>query len=108
MPDSVGLTSVKAPIASPAAATVFTTVLTEGPVSRVVARRTGSSSAAVTKAAWPFIGAHGVAGEIGHVPIADGGPSCHCGGRGCVEAIASTEAILTRAREVSGEPALTM
>ncbi|KDN21245.1 ROK family transcriptional regulator [Amycolatopsis rifamycinica] len=53
-------------------------------------------------------GAHGVAGEIGHVPVADGGPPCHCGGRGCVEAIASTEAILTLAREVSGEPALTM
>ncbi len=53
-------------------------------------------------------GAHGVAGEIGHVPVADGGPSCHCGGRGCVEALASTEAILTRARDVSGEPALTM
>ncbi|MGW3966806.1 ROK family protein [Amycolatopsis sp. NPDC005003] len=53
-------------------------------------------------------GAHGVAGEIGHVPVAGGGPSCHCGGRGCVEAIASTEAILALAREVSGEPALTM
>ncbi len=53
-------------------------------------------------------GAHGVAGEIGHVPIADGGPRCHCGGTGCVEAIASTEAIVTAAREVTGEPALTM
>src|SRR3954466_13470395 len=48
----------RAPITSPAAATVFTTVLTEGPVSRVdVARRTGLSSAAVTKAARPFIDA---------------------------------------------------
>src|SRR3954463_4019106 len=46
----------RAPITSPAAATVFTTVLTEGPVSRVdVARRTGLSSAAVTKAARPLI-----------------------------------------------------
>src|SRR3954468_2349424 len=46
----------RAPITSPAAATVFTTVLTQGPVSRVdVARRTGLSSAAVTKAARPFI-----------------------------------------------------
>ncbi|WP_242545754.1 ROK family protein [Amycolatopsis sp. MtRt-6] len=53
-------------------------------------------------------GAHGVAGEIGHVPVADGGPPCHCGGRGCVEAIASTEAILTRARQVTGEPGLSM
>jgi len=53
-------------------------------------------------------GAHGVAGEIGHVPVADGGPDCHCGGQGCVEAIASTEAILTRARSVADDPALTM
>ncbi|HKN52023.1 MAG TPA: helix-turn-helix domain-containing protein, partial [Amycolatopsis sp.] len=46
----------RAPITSPAAATVFTTVLTQGPVSRVdVSRRTGLSSAAVTKAARPFI-----------------------------------------------------
>ena len=53
-------------------------------------------------------GAHGVAGEIGHVAVADGGPDCHCGGQGCVEAIASTEAILTRARFVADDPALTM
>jgi predicted NBD/HSP70 family sugar kinase len=53
-------------------------------------------------------GAHGVAGEIGHVPVAGGGPSCHCGGQGCVEAIASTEAILTRARQVAGDPGLSM
>jgi len=46
----------RAPITSPAAATVFSTVLTQGPVSRVeVGRRTGLSSAAVTKAARPFI-----------------------------------------------------
>jgi predicted NBD/HSP70 family sugar kinase len=48
----------RAPITSPAAATVFSTVLTQGPVSRVeVGRRTGLSSAAVTKAARPFIDA---------------------------------------------------
>ncbi|HWO59390.1 MAG TPA: ROK family protein [Umezawaea sp.] len=46
----------RAPITSPAAATVFSTVLTQGPVSRVeVGRRTGLSSAAITKAARPFI-----------------------------------------------------
>src|SRR3954469_17604036 len=46
----------RAPITSPAAATVFGTVLTQGPVSRVeVGRRTGLSSAAITKAARPFI-----------------------------------------------------
>lgn len=49
-------------------------------------------------------GAHGVAGEIGHVPVLDGGPACHCGGHGCVEAIASTQAIL----DAAGEPGLSI
>jgi predicted NBD/HSP70 family sugar kinase len=47
-------------------------------------------------------GAYGVAGEIGHVPVADDGPPCHCGGRGCVEAIASTEAIVAASRVAAG------
>jgi predicted NBD/HSP70 family sugar kinase len=53
-------------------------------------------------------GAHGVAGELGHVPVADGGPLCHCGGIGCVEAIASTHAIVAQARLATEEPELTM
>ncbi|QJT06112.1 ROK family transcriptional regulator [Streptomyces asoensis] len=47
-------------------------------------------------------GAHGVAGEIGHVTVDPNGPLCHCGNRGCVEAIAADPAILTRIRELSG------
>ncbi|WP_328833513.1 MULTISPECIES: ROK family transcriptional regulator [unclassified Streptomyces] len=47
-------------------------------------------------------GAHGVAGEIGHVVVDPVGPLCHCGNRGCVEAIAGDAAILTRVREVTG------
>ncbi|MEV5955719.1 ROK family transcriptional regulator [Streptomyces sp. NPDC051987] len=46
-------------------------------------------------------GAHGVAGEIGHVAIDPAGPLCHCGNRGCVEAIAGDAAIVTRMREVT-------
>lgn len=38
-------------------------------------------------------GAHGVAGEIGHLPLADPSRLCSCGRRGCVEAVASTGAI---------------
>lgn len=53
-------------------------------------------------------GSHGVAGEIGHIMIDANGPDCHCGGRGCVEAIAGTEAIVTRAREAAGRPELTI
>jgi predicted NBD/HSP70 family sugar kinase len=47
-------------------------------------------------------GAHGVAGEIGHVAIDPAGPLCHCGNRGCVEAIAADSAIVSRVREVTG------
>lgn len=39
-------------------------------------------------------GAHGVAGEIGHLPLASDDAVCACGRRGCVEAVASTAAIL--------------
>jgi predicted NBD/HSP70 family sugar kinase len=39
-------------------------------------------------------GSHGVAGEIGHVGFDVNGPACHCGSRGCVEAIAGTDAIV--------------
>jgi predicted NBD/HSP70 family sugar kinase len=47
-------------------------------------------------------GAHGVAGEIGHVAIDPAGPLCHCGNRGCVEAIASDSAIVAGVREATG------
>src|SRR5215469_14363580 len=52
-------------------------------------------------------GSYGVAGEIGHIAIDLKGPPCHCGARGCVEAIAATDAILRQARERSGHPELT-
>jgi glucokinase len=41
-------------------------------------------------------GAHGAAGEIGHLPIDPQGPLCECGQRGCLEALASGTAIATR------------
>ncbi|MDQ0604127.1 putative NBD/HSP70 family sugar kinase [Streptomyces canus] len=47
-------------------------------------------------------GAHGVAGEIGHVAVDPNGPLCHCGNRGCVEAIAGEAAIVRRIREITG------
>jgi predicted NBD/HSP70 family sugar kinase len=53
-------------------------------------------------------GAYGVAGEIGHLPVEAGGSPCHCGGRGCVESIASERAILERVAEATGRPAVTM
>ncbi|MCU1684821.1 MAG: family transcriptional regulator [Amycolatopsis sp.] len=53
-------------------------------------------------------GARGVAGEIGHIPVGGGEPPCACGGRGCVEAIASEHAIVTKARAVTGRLRLEM
>ncbi|GAA3770153.1 ROK family protein [Streptomyces coacervatus] len=47
-------------------------------------------------------GAHGVAGEIGHVTVDPAGPPCRCGNRGCVEAIAGDAAIVRRIRETTG------
>ncbi len=51
-------------------------------------------------------GAHGVAGEIGHLPVGGQEPLCHCGGRGCVEAIAGTGPIVSAMRDATGDPTL--
>jgi glucokinase len=45
----------------------------------------------------------GSAGEIGHVDVGHGEP-CTCGGRGCVEAVASAAAIARRYTAASGRP----
>jgi glucokinase len=48
--------------------------------------------------------AGGYAGEIGHVKVAGSEP-CACGGRGCLETVASAAAIARRYGERSGRPA---
>ncbi|MFD4506843.1 ROK family protein [Streptomyces sp. NPDC058457] len=53
-------------------------------------------------------GAHGVAGEIGHLPVSGVERVCTCGNTGCVEAVASTHAIAEQARQAAGDPYLTM
>ena len=45
-------------------------------------------------------GAHGAAGEIGHVSVAKGGRRCSCGRRGCLEQYASARGIVRTFREV--------
>ena len=40
----------------------------------------------------------GLAGEIGHIPMQIDGESCHCGGQGCLETLASGRAIAAHAR----------
>ncbi len=49
-------------------------------------------------------GASGMAGEIGHVVLDEGGPPCPCGHRGCVEALCSGPAIARR-HAAAGGPA---
>lgn len=47
-------------------------------------------------------GAHGAAGELGHLLVPGGGP-CSCGKRGCLETVAAEPAIARRA-EIGGPP----
>jgi len=42
-------------------------------------------------------GAHGFAGELGHVSVDPRGAPCACGGRGCLETVAGRDAVLARA-----------
>jgi N-acetylglucosamine repressor len=43
-----------------------------------------------------YRGRHGVSGEFGHITVREAGPLCTCGNRGCLEAIASSGAVLSR------------
>ncbi|WP_149824664.1 ROK family protein [Streptomyces tailanensis] len=49
-------------------------------------------------------GAHGFAGEIGHIVVRPGGTPCPCGQRGCLERFASAAAVSQAWAEVSGDP----
>ncbi|MFK4223897.1 ROK family protein [Streptomyces sp. NPDC019890] len=50
-------------------------------------------------------GAHGYAGEIGHIVVRPDGPDCGCGQRGCLETLASAAAVTRAWAEASGDPA---
>ncbi|MFG2825736.1 ROK family protein [Kitasatospora sp. NPDC048365] len=47
-------------------------------------------------------GAGGGAGGIGHLVVRPGGPECACGGRGCLESVASAAAVAGRYRAAGG------
>ncbi|GAA3229397.1 ROK family protein [Streptomyces thermocoprophilus] len=49
-------------------------------------------------------GAHGCAGEIGHVVVRPGGVSCPCGQRGCLERYASAAAVSEAWARACGDP----
>ncbi len=52
-------------------------------------------------------GAHGSAGEIGHIVVRPDGPPCGCGQRGCLERLASASAVGLAWAEACGDPRAT-
>jgi predicted NBD/HSP70 family sugar kinase len=46
-----------------------------------------------------FLGAGGLAGEVGHIKVVQGGRACGCGGRGCLAAYASITSLVRILRE---------
>ena len=48
-----------------------------------------------------YRGSSGCAGDIGHISIDKSGPLCHCGNKGCLEALASGPAIAERAAQAA-------
>lgn len=51
-------------------------------------------SAALIHDGEPLRGAHGKAGQLGHVSIDENGPVCSCGNRGCLETFAGGRALM--------------
>lgn len=47
-----------------------------------------------------FTGAAGLAGELGHIPVRTDGVLCSCGRRGCLETVASDDAVLRMIAEL--------
>ncbi|WP_328342429.1 ROK family protein [Micromonospora sp. NBC_00421] len=64
-----------------------------------VAIGTGIAAAHVV-AGSAAVGAHGAAGEIGHILVRPYGPRCGCGRPGCLEAVSSASAIARRYAEL--------
>jgi glucokinase len=63
---------------------------------------TGVGSAVVMDGR-PLRGAHGLAGEIGHLQVDTHRLICGCGGRGCIETVASASALSRRFAAATGQ-----
>ncbi|SOB79537.1 ROK family protein [Streptomyces sp. 1331.2] len=59
-------------------------------------------AAAVLTGGRAMTGARGIAGELGHLVVRPGGERCACGGRGCLETVASAAAIARRHARLTG------
>ena len=55
-----------------------------------------------------YLGASRTAGEIGHITLDPDGEPCGCGKVGCLETLASTSALVRRAKEQMGDPEITI
>ncbi|MEV0581118.1 ROK family transcriptional regulator [Streptomyces sp. NPDC050392] len=53
-------------------------------------------------------GAYGVSGELGHLPVGGTDRVCTCGNTGCVEAVASTQAIVEQVQERTADTDLSL
>jgi glucokinase len=51
----------------------------------------------------PYWGVHFGAGELGHVTVQPDGELCRCGNRGCLTTVATTEALVSRVRQLLRE-----
>ncbi len=51
-----------------------------------------------------YRGFSGSAGEVGHIPVDECGPTCKCGNVGCLETIASINGMVARARKKHNHP----
>jgi predicted NBD/HSP70 family sugar kinase len=51
----------------------------------------------------PYRGAHGMAGELGHIPVDRAGAICRCGNRGCLETLVAGPALTAPLRDTYGE-----
>jgi len=58
-------------------------------------------SAAMINQGHLYRGAHGGAGELGHIVMVDDGETCRCGNRGCLETLAAGWGIVRRAQQMA-------
>lgn len=55
-----------------------------------------------------YRGAGFSAGELGHMPLNEHGPSCGCGGYGCLETYVGNKRLVARAQEITGRKEVTL
>ncbi|MEC3997605.1 ROK family transcriptional regulator [Actinacidiphila sp. DG2A-62] len=70
----------------------------------VYVRLSAGIGAGIVSSGRLLLGARGLAGEIGHLPLVAGGLICRCGNRGCLETVASPVAIARLLSDSWGHP----